>query len=197
MFKRITLVLGIILVVSGCAQYTLVDSKAPVDVRGMTITTNINWTQLPPIAVASDKATYWTLDGILLNQLMLFGEVAEGDKLFKSSNKEISMPSYRTDMLPNEIQELITSSLKNISGGTIDITSKNLRPQKFGDLPGFAFDIEFYNKPGLLNRGKVVASTSNDQLYIIAYVAPDLHYYENYIDKVDYIVSSVRLTKKQ
>ena len=194
MYKRIMLTILLLSSLSGCIQYKLIEFKAPVTVRGISVSTPINWSQLPQAWVLSDKATYWTLDGVILNHLMFFGEVGNGDKLFRSPNKEISMPEFRADMLPNEVQELFVSSLKNVSNGKIDISSKNLRPQNFGSVQGYAFDIDYTIESGLIKRGKALAAVHNDQLYLIVYLAPDVHYFEEYSDEVDKILSSATIS---
>ena len=181
-------------VLSACTTvYTPVDAKkSPVTTRGMMLSPNVNWSKLYKPAVNSNVADLWTIDGLMLNQLYIFGEVKEGDKLFNKINDEIVLPSYQVDMLPNEITELLVSSLNNQYGGDLTIDTANLRPNKFGSKPGFSFEVNFFNKDGLYIKGKAFSAVVDSKLYLLLYMAPDLHYYEKNINNINTMVSEIK-----
>lgn len=193
MLRQLKFIVCVFLVglLSACSVYTLVEPTKPVKLRGMTLTVDINWTQFPEYAMSSDVASLWSIDGVLLNQLHIFGEVSEGDSLYKISSEEVNMPVFKADMLPNEIAELVSASLKNIYGGAISVDTDQLRPQKFGQQSGFSFNVNFFNGDGLNITGKAFASKYEDKLYMILYLAPDIHYYDRNIDSVESIVSKL------
>ena len=53
------------------------------------------------------------------------------------------MPLFKKDMLPNEIEELTESTfVKYFGEGNAVVTTKNLRPQRFGEYRGVMFDVD-------------------------------------------------------
>jgi hypothetical protein len=184
-----------ILFLSACTSvYTLVEAnESPITLRGMSFSSSIDWSQLNKRWVDSSVADMWTIDGVSLNQLYVFGQVNDGDALFNQNGKERVIPKYASDMLPNEISELLVSSFNHRHGGDLAIDISGLRPQPFGDKAGFSFEVSFFNKEGLFIKGKAFSAVYNKQLYMLFYLAPNLHYYSENIQEVESMMSSVKV----
>ena len=190
MYKKLILSILCVFFVSSCSVYTLVDSNKVTEFRGLTLSVDTPWTRVGESYFGSHVAMVWTIDGGALNQLFTFSQVSDGETLFKKPGEELVMPVYKKDMLPNEISELLVSSLKNHYGGKLSIKTSDLRPQAFGNEKGFSFGIDFFNLDGLFIKGKVFSTIVNDQLYLMLFMAPDLYYYEKNIANVESIVAS-------
>ncbi|TQV74184.1 hypothetical protein FKG94_16385 [Exilibacterium tricleocarpae] len=186
--KKIILTL-FILSLSGCVQYSLVPAKTTTG-GGIQITPSIAWNKAPSQYNPGKNTEVWTADGQSLNQLVFVGGVSTGSPIFKQPNKNIPMPAFSSDMLPNEIEEMVETSIKNRYNGQVAVDTSNLRPAKFGDNRGFRFNVEYFTVNGLQTKGDVIASIKDDQLYMIIFTAAGMHYYDKYIGEVEKLFAS-------
>ena len=103
------------------------------------------------------------------------------------------MPEFRANMLPNELMELVVTSLKNSSGGELVIDATNLRPQRLQGSIGFRFDMSYYDSNGLARRADCIMVKKDDRLNLIIFSAAGMHYYPKEAAEVDSIFSSLQL----
>ena len=175
---------------AGCGQFSMVPAGSNV-IQGLSFTSTSDWNKSPSAPTSNSEV--WTKDGLALNELLFIYEVEDGASLFRQSSDELPMPSYRSSMLPNEIEELVKTSLINAMGGEIPISTSNLRPMPIEDIIGFRFEFDFYTTEGLAIRGDVLAIPDNELLNVIIYKAASMHYYEKDLEEVNAIFESIRL----
>ena len=187
--KKIIIISTVILL-TACAQFKLVKTE-PINVHGITILPETTWNKSP--WDIGKNTQVWTADGHSLNELIFIGNVKTGEKLFKANNKELPMPSFDASMLPNELQDLITSSIKNLMGGKISINAQNVRPQEFSGNMGFRFNVSFFTEDGLEKKGDIIMAIKDDQLFAIAFIAAKLHYFSKYEKSVDQMFKTAKI----
>lgn len=183
-------IITLIVLLSGCGQYTLVPA-GNAKTTAISVDTPIAWNQSP--FTLGPSTTVWTADGETLNRVIFINGVEDGLAVFKNTSQDITMPLFDKSMLPHEIEELIISSIDNLSQGQVKIDATNLRPANFGTLDGFRFDLEYFTVNGLLTRGSALATINDGKLYAIIFNAASLHYYEKYSQEVEKMFSSISI----
>jgi hypothetical protein len=150
------------------------------------VTADANWNKAPSTATPSARSTSrtWTQDGLLLDRITIIPGVKDGEAIFSSRNKSAALPVFRADMLPNEIEELVESSIVKLYGeGQSAVSTSGLRPQGFGsESPDY--------------RGLVGAFIVDDTLYLILFLAADPHYYDKHVESAEAIIRSATLSTK-
>lgn len=142
----------------------------------------------------SRRGESWTQDGFVLNRLDFAGDIAPGEPIFKERRKrEQPMPKFEADMLPTDWAELFESSFR-IFYGVTEFNQRSLEPSTLGgaDAVKLEFDYALPNDP-LVRRGEARLAVHNGQLYMINFVAPELHYFDASIDEVRAIMDSATL----
>lgn len=186
---RIIVTSLVCLLLASCASYKLVEPATPVTVKGMQIQPRIAWNKAPH--APGNYVEVWTADGHQLNELILVGQVDEGTSLFELPNKELPMPAYKAGMLPNEMEDLVTTSLKNWYGGELDISTANLRPMDVAGQIGFRFNLDFYTKDGLAKRGDVVVVEKDNRFYSMILIGTKIHYYDSLAEEFEMMANSL------
>lgn len=177
-------------------SYTLVQ-PGPNSAEDLQVNAGAGWNLSPPTYVARAGAQTWTQDGVLLNRLVLIPAVADGETLIVDRSKAGALPTFRKDMLPNEIEELVESTLVKFFGeGNAVVSTSNLRPQAYGDQRGVMFDIDAQLTDSPDYRGTIGAFIANEQLYTIWYIAADPYYYGKHSDAADAIIKSAVLVRE-
>ena len=143
---------------------------------------------------AREGTQTWTQDGLLLDRLVLIPGVADGESLLVSQSESAALPTFRKDMLPNEIEELMESTLVKYFGeGNAAVSTANLRPQTFGEQRGVMFDIAARLTDSPDYKGTVGAFIADDKLYSVWYIAAEPHYYGKHSDRANAIIESAAL----
>ena len=184
---------------TGCVTgYTLVQPGVQ-SFGSMRVTVDDNWNLAPARLTPSARkqSRTWTQDGLLLDRLTIIPAVADGETIFVSRNKSAALPVFHADMLPNEVEELVESSIVKLYGeGQSAVSTSNLRPQGFGEHGGFMFDIEAAITESPDYRGSVGAFIVDDQLYMVLFLAAEPHYFDKHAARADAIIKSATLTMK-
>lgn len=189
--KRILplLILGICL--TACVPaYTLVPEGKTTS-NGYEVVLESEWNKAPEMLKPGPRTEMWTKDGVELNQLLFVSQLDAGESLFHSRSRELPMPKFAADMLPNDVIDFVKTSFKNLYGGEISIQAGHLRPQSFGQTPGYRFQLDFFTPSGLAKRGDVLATIKNDQLYLMVFVAARMHYYDRDQPEIEKLFSTV------
>ncbi|MCF2910932.1 hypothetical protein L1285_21745 [Pseudoalteromonas sp. DL2-H2.2] len=182
------LIISMLLMLNACAAFKLVKSQQTT-VHGITLTPTSTWNKAG--FNQHKKSELWTKDGLGLNELYIIGNINEGESIFKSHNKELPLPSFKTGMLPNELEEFIKTSLKNSHGGKISVTTENMAPVELGDGIAFRLQLSYFLEHGLKKSVDALLTTKNDKLYVIMYVAPSLHYAQKHQAEINSIFNSI------
>ena len=186
--KHLFIILALSLTLSACTSFSLIHS-GPQRVGDMQVSPVSQWNKAP--FKLGPKTEVWTRDGLNLNSLIFIYGIESGQPLFKVNNRELPMPAYRSDMLPNELAELVETSIRNMRGGKPDVKSSGLRPVTIANQTAFRFNINYTDNGGLAKAGDVVALQKNDQIYIIIFDAAALHYRQKELNEIDALFDSM------
>lgn len=184
----------IILFVTGCAQYSLVGPGSQ-EVGGvLLIDTPIAWNRIPAALAPSKRAEVWTVDGTLLDSITFYTGIKDGEPLTrrKKAPDGTEFAVFKSDMLPNEIIEIVESTMVKVSGTPL-IETYNLRPVTFAGGPGFQFEYTFVSADEVERRGFAMGAVRDGELYLVLYLAARIHYYEAYLADVQRILESAHL----
>lgn len=184
---------------AGCVTgYTLVQPGVQ-SFGDMRVTVDDNWNLAPARFTPSTRkqSRTWTQDGLLLDRLIIIPAVADGETLFVSRNKSAALPVFHADMLPNEVEELVESSIVKLYGeGQSAVSTSNLRPQGFGEHGGFMFEIEAAITESPDYRGSVGAFVVDEKLYMVVFLAAEPYYFNKHAERADAIIKSATLSVK-
>jgi len=175
---------------AGCETYTLVEANAPVTMaQTYTVQPQIKWSKR-----VQGKFESWTVDGPLIEELSFVNGIESGDSLVEPdpyASDEVEYPEFRSGMTALEIQDLYEATLSKFQAS--QIATEGLRPLSFGAQPGFRFDFSYVSQDGLKRSGMVVGFVRDEKLYLIAYTAAALHYYDRYKGTVERLVASITI----
>ena len=184
----------VILLFTGCVQYSLV-GPGPHKVGGaLTVDTAISWNKIPAALAPSKRAEVWTVDGTLLDSITFYTGIKDGDPLTrrKKASDGTEFAVFKSDMLPNEIVEIFESTMVKVSGAPL-IETRNLRPVTFAGGPGFQFEYTFVSGDEVERKGFAMGAVRDGKLYLALYLAARIHYYETYLADVQRILESAQL----
>lgn len=196
MIIRRVFLLAIVLTAAGCVTgYTIVQPGLNA-AQGLQVNADGGWNLAPAMMTpAVRKGTQtWTRDGLLLDRLVLIPAVPDGEPLMIDKSGRAALPVFRENMLPNEIEELVESTLVKYFGeGNASVTTSNLRPQIFGDHRGVMFDVSAQLSDSPDYRGTIGAFVADDKLYTIWYIAAHPYYHDKHDQRAEAIIKSATL----
>lgn len=199
---RRLLAVGLMLVLTACAGYQLVEPKRVTVNDTLSVEPGMSWNRLYSESMPRTLAV-WTADGQLLNELVFFVGVGDSEPLFPPAGSPTAappgaqpaatepMPVFRTTMSPNEVAELFEASLVRSTKSAL-AQVKNLRPAEFGGIPGFRFEIEFVTRDDVERSGTVAGAVRNGKLFLIFFQGTRIYHYGRYKDEADRIFASAR-----
>ncbi len=206
--RTIVIVLATTVVLLGCARYTLVKPERQMVGDLYTVEPQVEWSR-----TTGDRLEMWTIDGPALEAVYFVNGIEEGASLVKSADSKKTLPVFRKHMTPTEVLERVVDTVKAADDsasleavnmglaavradrmGARLVEASNLRPTKFGHLPGFRFDLSFIYPEGLDGSGIVVGAIHENKLYLILYVGARLHYYPRYRDVVERLIGSIQIS---
>ena len=196
MNKRILFLATAIFMLGGCVTgYTLVEpGQHAIDT--MTVNASSGWNLAPGYASPGKRrnAQVWTQDGLLLDRLVFIPAVPDGQPLLISRAKDAALPVFHKSMLPNELEELVESTIVKLFGeGQAAVSTSKLRPHRFGEHRGVMFDINAVVSESPVYNGVVGAFIVNDELYIMWYFGAEPYYYGKHLADAEAIISSATL----
>ncbi len=186
--KKFSIALALALVLAACAPFAMIEAKRQTIGDSYSVLPTGAWNK-----AGFDKFETWTVDGLALQLLRFYAGIKDGDAIFVlRGRKDDQQPKFRVRMTPSDIMELVADGLSGLK--ITDIKTTHLRPHKFGGLPGFRFDISYFNTGGLAYRGVVVGAVKDKELNMILFRGTKLHYFDSKIDEVEQIIQSVRMS---
>lgn len=194
MIKRAVLITFAVLL-GGCITFTAV-VPGETSVSGLSLKTATTWNQAPRemTRLSRPESRTWTQNGILLDRILIIPAVPDGQPIFRQYSQSQALPLFKQDMLPNEISELVESSIVKLFGeGGATVTTSALRPQSFGRHGGVMFDLFVSVSDGPDYRGVTGALIVDSKLYLIVYLAAEPYYYEKLLDEAVRIIQSSRV----
>ena len=197
MKHRILLLALSFFVLSGCVTgYTLVE-PGPHAIDNMSVNASSGWNLAPSYAGGGDRknAQKWTKDGLLLDRLVFIPGIPDGEALAVSRSKDAALPPFRKDMLPNDLEELVESTIVKYFGeGQAAVSTSNLRPHRYGEHRGVMFDIDAVVTESPTYKGVVGAFIANEQLYVMWYIAAHPYYYGKHLSDAEAVIRSATLS---
>ena len=142
------------------------------------------------LSVAPGAAEVWTQDGITLDALAFFVGVTQGETLGRAISGK-KLPQFRSTMTPGEIVELYEQMVTQ-DGSAFAL--KRVAPGRFVDQPGFRFEHTITRKSdNVLLKGVGQAAVVKGKLYLVAFTAPSIYYYDRYLPQVEPLMASARI----
>jgi hypothetical protein len=195
MRNRGNILLAIIFLLSACAYYDLVEPIKRDIGSSYSVEPQIAWSRS-----TQGQIEIWTVDGPALEAIHFFNGIGDGQTLFPAYGKQKEkLPKFKKDMTANEVLEFIVDSIMapgiqspvgpNMKG--TGAQTIHLRPFKFGNHPGYRFELSFLSQEGLEYEGFVVGTIKDDKLYLICYTGTRLYYYPKYKESVEQIIASI------
>jgi hypothetical protein len=185
--RRRTISGVLLFILFGCARYSMIEAKKAVIGDLYTVDPQISWS-----AASEGKMDIWTVDGESLQAVHFVKGLEDGDVLFKGGDKD-KRPAFKKHMTPGEVMEFVVDSFSTV--GAQKVRAVNLRPDRFGSLPGFRFEMDLTTKDGLEKQGLVIGAIIKDHLHLILYTGTKAHYYPKYKDHVEHMIQSITLKK--
>lgn len=181
--------LTLALLMTACMQFTLVD-------QAQRVTFDDTYSVAPQIAwsKASDgNVELWTVDGPLLEELVFFTGIEDGEPLFpaRPQAKEEELPAFRDNMAALEVRDLFVATLSRRNQFSVE--TQGLRPWQFGDGDGFRFELTLVTADGLNKQGFAVGTIRDGKLYLIAFSAAEVHYFGKYENTVESLLGSIEM----
>lgn len=196
--KFIRLIFSLIfsVAISGCATGFSLVTVGMVQVQDMNVRASSSWNRAAATHTpyARSGAETWTKDGMLLDRLVLSPAIPDGQPIIVSRNKSAALPVFRADMLPNELEELVESSIVKLFGeGGAVVNTENLRPHRYGENVGIRFDIDATISDGPPYKGTAGAFIAAGKLYLIYFLGAVPHYYDKHLVEASAIIDSATL----
>ncbi|MFQ6016674.1 MAG: hypothetical protein ACE5KF_00610 [Kiloniellaceae bacterium] len=183
--RRNLITLVLLAALAACTQYSLVEVKRQTIGGVYSVEPQIAWSK-----TTEGKVELWTVDGPWLEALRFYKGLGDGDTLDKAPGRKKS-PTYRAGMKASEVMEFVVDSLAR--SGASNVQARNLRPTRFGTVPGFRFDLIFLSPEGLEIDGTVAGAVVAEKLHMIMYTGARAHYYPKYKDDVERIIDSIQM----
>lgn len=183
--KRAISVLALALILGACATYNLVTAQRTAIGDLYTVESRIPWN-----SARKGSVEIWTVDGPSLQAIRFVKGLEHDEALFKGKDEQKS-PKFKKHMTPTAIAELVVDGFTMLGAQKVDTT--NLRPEKFGAVQGFRFELEFVSREGLEGRGFALGAVVEERLHLIIYTGLSAHYYSKQKSEVEQIIESIRM----
>lgn len=190
------LLLGLaIALLAGCAPITLIKPERQTVGGVISVEPGIAWNKLTTHNYQG-KIEVWTLDGPVLNTLLFFTGVPDGEPLFTertaSPQQQEKPPVFREKMNPVEVQELLEATAARFFQTTI-AEGHDLKPVPVANGQGFRFETRLVGRDEVERDGVFVGTIRNQKLYGAWFQGAKLHYYARYLSEYDHLVASAQL----
>ncbi len=182
--RRTASVVAVVVVLTGCATYSLIEPRRTAIGRHYTVEPQMPWS-----SATVGKIEVWTVDGPSLQAMRFVKGLQDGEVLLPGKDED-KRPKFKKSMTPTEIMEFVVDSIA-LAGGE-KVRGANLRPQKIGAVEGFRFELSFIPKGGLENEGMVMGAVVKEQLHLIMYTGVRAHFYSKFREPVERVIESIR-----
>jgi hypothetical protein len=155
---------------------------------GISVMPQITWN-----ASAVQDELIWTRNGATLDSLHFLTNIKPEHPLYRvpTDQRGQSGNSFSTSMLPNDIEDLLVTTLQH--KGFENVRGGNLSPCPFGNQTGFCFTLDFATEDGLVMKGKAIALKRADRLDVFEFYAAAEYYYDSLAPTVDRLFGSIRV----
>ncbi len=196
MKKKILLLFILLAALTACVVPFSLVTPGVVAVKDLNVQAGSGWNNAPihQRRNARKDSVAWTKDGLLLDRLVIIPGVPDGEPLLTAREKTAAMPVFRVDMLPNELEELVESTIVKFFGeGQAVVNTENLRPHRFGNDRGVLFDLSATVTESPEYKGLVGAFIAGDKLYVLYFLGATPYYYDKHIAEAEAIIKSATI----
>lgn len=138
------------------------------------------------------KEERWSLDGPLLNRLSFYGGIAQGEPLAREANKKREpLPKFDATMRVTDVAELIERTIR-VTENAPDYVTEAVAPAPFAGQSGFRVRYR-YTSGELTRRGEARGRIVGGKLYMIAFTAPAVHYFDAGLPRATAIMDSATI----
>jgi hypothetical protein len=138
----------------------------------------------------------WTIDGDKLNRVVFYGGVPIGQPLLKERDKKRDpLPQVESNMLLPDIPVLLERTYRAQFGIVIMSIGKQ-EPTTLAGRPGIAFEYQFIDPEyEVETRGEAVAVLHEGRLYLVAFEAPAVYYFDRDVQKFRDLVKTISMSR--
>lgn len=190
---RAILLVAIAVLVTGCASVAKVESGDRVVGQRLSVNLDGAWNQVTAPGIAGPNCYVWTMEGLPIDQLLIYSGVKNGDAIHSESGANAEKKSYkfRSDMQPEQIVALFEGMLTRDGSS---FTLVRLAPATFAGGKGFQFEYNLVRKADSVQLSGIgSAVVTRGELFAIVYQAPRLVFYPRHKMRVGHIIDSARL----
>jgi len=142
----------------------------------------------------SGPAQYWTMEGLPIDQLLIYSGVKDGKAIHPVSRGSKPVV-FRSGMRPDEVISLFERMLTR-DGSTFQLTKSE--PAAFGGVKGFHFEFKLVRKIDSLElAGLGYGSVSDGELFSIIYMAPRMTFFGRHQTRVENMARGARIKEIQ
>ena len=146
------------------------------------------WNQVT--APALDPAQAWTMEGLPIDQLLIWSGVKDGEAIHPSGASGKTF-NFRAGMQPDEIVALFEGALTR-DGSTFKLAK--LEPSSFGGGKGLRFEYSVVRKVDSVQiSGVGFATVDGGELFAMIYNAPRLEFFARQSGRVEEIARSAKV----
>lgn len=184
MFKlKIFCVIICLLSITACVvKYNLVENKRVTIADTYSVDPQVIWS-----GKTIDDNSMWTINGANLERVVFLNNIKDGETLF---DNEKSQP-FKKKMNIIEIAELFSNSMQ-LDGKWLKVKTLGLNPKSFGPFDGFIFESTMVSEKGLTYKGLVSGAVIEEKLFLVFYLAVEMHYFQKHIEHFKNMLSSIR-----
>ncbi len=165
-------------------------ARTPVAHTALSVVAEAGWNRWSKHPIKAEEL--WSLDGPLLNRIVFLGGVADGRPIAREANrKREPLPHFAAAMRATDIAELVERTTR-ITEAAPDFTTEVVAPATFAGRPGFRLRYR-YTVGELTRRGEARGAVIDGRLYLIAYSAPALHYFDTDLPRATAIMDSAQI----
>lgn len=183
-----------LLMTGGAANaHKLIEANEDVSVAksDLTVSPAIQWNRISQ-RPGSD-AERWTLDGELLNDVLFFGAIADGDTLLREVDRRNNpLPKFSSSMLLIDLPDFLNATLRIAKGHqTFDVEA--VEPTDFLGAQGVRIEFKTVGSDDIVRRGQTHAAIIDGELYMMTFEAPAIFFYGRDVGHFEQLVASARL----
>ena len=194
---RFCAIVAAVLLAAGCATpYVLVQPERQTVGGVISVQPAMKWNKVT-ITDYRGNVEVWTLDGPVLNTLVFFTGVRDGEPLFTRAQRP-GQPApekpavFRATMNPVEVQELLEATVARYFQTTI-AEGHNLKAVPMANGQGFRFETRLIGRDEVERDGVFVGTIRAGKLYGAWFQGAKLHYFSRYLPEFDRLLASAEL----
>ena len=178
----------LILALAGCGGWRVYDGGRRVDMGLYSVDPQIRWS-----GWKESRHQDWTIDGWAIHEVRFVNGVKDGRALWPWVEEKPNPPLFHKDMTPHEVAEMVTATLA-VNGGQ-KIRVSGLKPQAWGKLTGFRFDLDYLDRNDLEMQGLATGLVQEERLYLILHLGAKEHFFPKYRDPVERMIASIQINE--